>query len=65
MSPVELTITGSTISGNSTDGFNVYGGGILASGGLTIENSTILGNSTNGENGHGGGINVTRQRDDQ
>ncbi len=45
-----VTITNSTISGNST---RLNGGGIWSTGTLTITNSTISGNSTSGD---GGGI---------
>jgi Bacterial Ig-like domain (group 3) len=56
-----LTLTGCTISGNSVNGTNSLGGGILngstaGAATLTITNSTISGNSTNGSNSIGGGI---------
>jgi hypothetical protein len=56
-----LTLTGCRISGNSVNGTNSLGGGILngttaGSTTLTITNSTISGNSTNGSNSIGGGI---------
>jgi Bacterial Ig-like domain (group 3) len=56
-----LTLTGCRISGNSVNGTNSLGGGILngtttGATTLTITNSTISGNSTNGSNSIGGGI---------
>ena len=53
-SDVTLTITGSTIRGNSTGaGGDVGGGGIWAAHTLTIANSTISGNQANA---YGGGV---------
>jgi len=56
-----LTLTGCAVSGNSVNGTNSLGGGILngattGAATLTISNSTISGNSTNGSNSVGGGI---------
>src|SRR5690606_9583087 len=48
-----LTITGSTISGNSASG---GGGGIRNGGTLTIEQSTVSGNTTTSGYSIGGGI---------
>jgi parallel beta-helix repeat protein len=49
------TITNSTISGNGTDKFSAFGGGVqVTSGSLTIRNSTIAFNSVS--DGKGGGI---------
>lgn len=45
-----LILTGSTISGNSTD---FIGGGINNSGTLTVTDSTISGNTGGGINNHG------------
>ena len=47
-----LTVTDSTISGNSTSGYDGGGGGIFNSGALTVTNSTISGNLAS----RGGGI---------
>lgn len=51
-----LTISHSTISGNSTTGDLSYGGGILSEGAVTVTNSTVSGNSTAGYHSGGGGI---------
>ena len=52
-----LTLTGTTVSGNSTAGAASYGGGGIASNGsVTLVNSTISGNSTSGEYADGGGV---------
>jgi hypothetical protein len=51
-----MTITNSTISGNSISGFFAPGGGVLNRGRLTITNSTISGNSTFGYIAYGGGV---------
>jgi hypothetical protein len=52
-----LTITGSTISGNSTSGDGANGGGVFHFfGRLTVRNSTISGNSTSGRGALGGGV---------
>jgi len=51
-----LTVTNSTLSGNSAVGIGI-GGGIFNDGGtLTVTNSTLSGNSAN--NGDGGGIGI-------
>ena len=51
-----LTITNSTIAGNSTNGLNAEGGAIYADGVLNISDSTISGNVTQGERSFGGAI---------
>jgi hypothetical protein len=52
-----LTVSNSTISGNSADGYASSGGGVLLQGGtLTVSNSTISGNSADGYASSGGGI---------
>ena len=52
-----LTVTSSTISGNSTAGFIAHGGGIFSrDGNFTVSGSTISGNFTTGSNADGGGI---------
>jgi hypothetical protein len=52
-----LTLTGSTVSGNSTAGLGANGGGISTSSGtLTLTNTTVSGNSTAGLGANGGGI---------
>jgi len=51
-----LTLTGSTVSGNSTTGTLAYGGGIFAGGDLALTDSTISGNTTAGLSAYGGGI---------
>jgi predicted outer membrane repeat protein len=48
-----VTLTNSTVSGNSTAGFSADGGGILASGELTLIDSTVSGNFATDS---GGGI---------
>jgi hypothetical protein len=48
-----LTLTNSTVSGNTAD---EVGGGIYNSGALTLTNSTVSGNTAANESGHGGGI---------
>ena len=53
-----LTLTGSTVSGNSTAGDFAYGGGIFSRGALTLTQSTVSGNNTTGLRAHGGGIYV-------
>ena len=53
-----LTISNSTISGNSAQGGAAQGGGIYSGGPLTISNSTISGNSTAGGGAQGGGVYV-------
>ena len=49
-----LTVTNSTISGNSASGGQLYGGGIYNNGTLTVTNSTVSGNFVSG--GPSGGI---------
>ena len=51
-----LTVTSSTVSGNSATGFGALGGGINSSGALTLTQSTVSGNSTTGSLSSGGGI---------
>ena len=51
-----LTISGSTITDNSTMGANAYGGGIFSYTDVTLMNSTVSGNSTMGNGALGGGI---------
>jgi CSLREA domain-containing protein len=52
-----LTLTGSTVSGNRTEGDFAFGGVIYSSSGaVTLTDSTISGNSTAGERADGGGI---------
>jgi hypothetical protein len=53
-----VTLTNSTLSGNSVNGVGVFpgaGGGIFNSGTLNITNSTLSGNSANGVDGSGPG----------
>lgn len=47
----ELTLTGSTVSGNYLSGINALGGGISADGNTTIDNSTISGERGSAGNG--------------
>src|SRR5262249_31316373 len=57
-----LTVTGSTLSGNSTDTFHsngIDGGGIYNGGTLTVTGSTLSGNSTRYR---GGGIETSGAR---
>jgi len=49
-----LTLTNSTVSGNSASDGN--GGGIASSGTLTLTNSTVSDNSASGQQSDGGGI---------
>ena len=51
-----LTISGTTVRGNSTMPNNSAGGGIHNRGDLTVSGSTIIGNSTSGFFARGGGI---------
>ncbi len=52
-----LTLTGSTVSGNSTAGSFARGGGIYTNlGVVTLTGSTVSGNSTAGDRAFGGGI---------
>jgi CSLREA domain-containing protein len=52
-----LTLTNSTVSGNTTTGRSTDGGGIFTrSGAVTLMNSTVSENSTTGELADGGGI---------
>jgi hypothetical protein len=54
-----LTITNSTLSGNTAGSVNnpsVAGGGIFNSGTLTIVNSTVSANTAGGISGRGGGV---------
>jgi hypothetical protein len=53
---IHLTLTRSTVSGNSTAGRYARGGGIYAYGDVTITHSTVSGNSTEGIFARGGGI---------
>jgi len=53
----QLTLTGSTVNGNSTNtGSAGFGGGIFAAGDVTLTGSTVSGNSTTGFGSPGGGI---------
>jgi protocatechuate 3,4-dioxygenase beta subunit len=58
-----LTVTNSTISGNSASGGQLYGGGIYNIGTLTVTNSTFSGNSVldSGGNFGGGGGGIFNQ----
>ena len=52
-----MTLTNSTVSGNSTAGSNADGGGTYArSGAVTLTNSTLSGNQVTGTNTDGGGV---------
>ena len=51
-----LTLTNSTVEGNSTSGSIARGGGIFTEGSLVLNNSTVSGNSTAQSFSHGGGI---------
>jgi hypothetical protein len=51
-----LTLTDSTVSGNSISGPKGIGAGILNFGPMTLTNSTVSGNSVSGSYGYGGGI---------
>jgi fibronectin-binding autotransporter adhesin len=52
-----LTLTGSTVSGNTTTGTYARGGGIFTlSGAVTLIGSTVSGNRTTGRESSGGGI---------
>ena len=52
-----LSLSNSTLSGNSTSGFYAYGGGIYTeSGSVSLTSSTLSGNSTSGDAAFGGGI---------
>ena len=51
-----LTLTGSTLSGNHTEGDDAGGGGVFASGAVNMFNSTVSENSTAGIIAHGGGV---------
>ena len=53
----DVTLTNSTVSGNSTHGDYAGGGGIFArNGDVTLTESTVSGNSTYGRGAGGGGI---------
>ncbi|MCA9053940.1 MAG: hypothetical protein KDA75_08895, partial [Planctomycetaceae bacterium] len=59
LSTGSLTITSSTLTGNSTTGIDASGGAIFSQAGtLTIESSTLIGNQTTNSysGGHGGAI---------
>jgi len=56
LTPGNLTIDRSTISGNSTGGSYASGGGVFALGNLTLSGSTIRNNSTSGDSAYGGGL---------
>ena len=57
LSRENLTLSHSTVSGNSTSGTNSYGGGIFSFfSNLTVTRSTVSGNSTSGSGSNGGGI---------
>lgn len=52
-----LTVSNSTLSGNSTIGFNAFGGGIFSdAGAVKLFGSTVTGNYTAGGIGDGGGV---------
>ncbi|TWU24578.1 choice-of-anchor Q domain-containing protein [Bythopirellula polymerisocia] len=51
-----LSIIGSTISGNSTTGILAHGGGVYTLSPLTLNNSTVSGNDTTGLFSYGGGV---------
>lgn len=53
--PGDLSITNSTITGNSTTGSFGNGGGVFANR-ATVTNSTLTDNQTSGNNAHGGGL---------
>ncbi len=53
-----LTLTSSTVSGNSTTGHGASGGGIYSLGTVRLNSSTVNGNSTTGNSAFGGGIHV-------
>ncbi|MGI9457054.1 MAG: hypothetical protein ACR2NU_10855, partial [Aeoliella sp.] len=55
-----LTLTSSTLSGNSTAGDSARGGGIYtSSGAVTLTQSTLSGNSPAGDSAGGGGISTS------
>ena len=54
----DLTLSRTTVSGNSTSGSSANGGGIHAYGDVTLNESTISGNSTSGSSANGGGIDI-------
>ncbi|MGD9508978.1 MAG: choice-of-anchor Q domain-containing protein, partial [Geminicoccaceae bacterium] len=60
----DVTLIGSTVSGNSTTGHFARGGGIFGYFGsdVTLINSTVSGNSTTGASAEGGGIYGTHIR---
>ena len=51
-----LSLTSSTVSGNSTAGNSAWGGGVFTNGNVTLTSSTVSGNSTAGNNAAGGGV---------
>ena len=51
-----VSLTNSTVSGNSTAGYGASGGGIKAVGTVTLTNSTVSGNSAVGADANFGGI---------
>ena len=60
-----LTLTDSTVSGNSTAGNYAHGGGIYGRHDVTVTNSTVSGNSTAGDYADGGGICGRRRHGDE
>ena len=56
ISQVDVTLTGSTVSGNSTAETFARGGGIYSQAAVTLTDSTVSGNSTAGLGADGGGI---------
>ena len=52
----DVVLTDSTVSGNTTTGFNANGGGVAVIGTLTLTDSTVSNNSTSGDFAFGGGI---------
>ncbi|MBC7964969.1 MAG: right-handed parallel beta-helix repeat-containing protein, partial [Fuerstia sp.] len=52
----KLTINQSTLTGNSTSGFDAQGGAIYNSGQLFVNQSTLSANTTTGNGSHGGAI---------
>jgi hypothetical protein len=52
----DITLSNTTLLGNSASGFETRGGGISASGDVTLTDSTLSGNSVSGHRIKGGGI---------
>lgn len=52
----DISLTGLTLTGGRTTGYDEAGGAVSSTGSISIYDSVIAGNSTEGDNAYGGGV---------